>query len=137
MGRGGYNGGEPSVLEPKEDEVLGSDFSLAELQRFAQPPRRIEILNAGCGLFNNGNSMQPEFGYRVKFVLGSGTVGKHSTQKSLTKRVFRKRSKGFKDISTWVPASFLIRLAPDLVIGYHRNTPNKPRPYGLETAIAY
>ena len=135
MGRGGYNGGEPSVVEPKWDQVLGSDFSLAELQRFARPPTRIEILNVWCGLSNNRNSMQPEFGYRVKFVVGNTNTRNHSTQKSLTRRVFRKRSKGGNDISTWVLASFLIRLAPDLVSEYHRNTPKKPKPHGLETAM--
>lgn len=81
--------------------------------------------------------MQSGFSCRVKFVVGNAKRRNHSTQKSLTERIFRKRSKRGNDRSTLVPASFMIRLGPNLVSKYHRNTPDKPKPYGFEIITEY
>jgi hypothetical protein len=136
MGRGGYNGGGPSVNEPKSDNTYiftGSGNLDANLLGCSL------ILKAGQGLKNEHGAVQREFGYIIE--VGPTKTSEHSPKISLVKKVIaaiwvtrKARAESNSDIR-WVAASELLDTVPkgtDLVSNYHSKYPNAPQPWGYK-----
>ncbi|KAF2106261.1 hypothetical protein BDV96DRAFT_607490 [Lophiotrema nucula] len=121
MGRGGYNGGDPTVKEPKVDNFYiispGESTSL-KLSTTSQ------ILECGFNLKNEKGGIQPEFGYIVR--------AKPAKQKQkpggISYIVSRYKWKRAKQSNRWVAASVLLANAGPLVHEYHRHKPEAPKP---------
>jgi hypothetical protein len=129
MGRGGYNGGDPAVNDPKEDNsYIGSAGGTPGFKI----PRGFRILKSGEHLKNERGGIQPEFGYLITV-----EVENHPQKPKGSSRILsaHKRRKGKKSVQShgWVAASALIRDAPDQVRKYHLQNPEAPKPYGFET----
>ena len=137
MGRGGYNGGSPSVTAPKLDQVLINDLSKIKFTE------KSWIFSVGCGLQNEEGGVQPEFGYIVSLspeeetpkasVLVNLIPKKNNKRVQKKKKLTNKKSKkSTLPDHKWVPASYLLEHAPELAKGYHLANPDAPKPYGLE-----
>lgn len=129
MGRGGYNGGDPAVNDPKEDKsYIGST---GESPGF-KIPQNFRILKSGDHLKNERGGIQPEFGYLITVEIENKTQESKGSSKL---HKFHKRRKGEKSQQpyAWVPASTLMRDAPEQAVKFHLQHPEAPKPYGFET----
>jgi hypothetical protein len=136
MGRGGYNGGGPTVNEPKTDKLCiftrSGDLDISML-------RSSLITNAGQGLKNEHGAVQQEFGYIID--VRRTSIDKHSPKINIVQRIIAviTRTKkadidGGTDIR-WMAASQLLNKAPegtDLIRNYQSRYPKAPRPWGFD-----
>lgn len=123
MGRGGYNGGGPVVKKPKinNDDVLNGAGDSLNL------PKDFQIVKAGEGLQNERGGRQAEFGYLI--------CTKKAETKSWTLKLFLHsllKAKNQEAEYRWALASVLLRNFPLEVRNFHHQTPDAPRPFGLE-----
>lgn len=130
MGRGGYNGGDPSVNDPKVDD---SYISLSSSTRLSLL-RDSQIVQSGVGLKNERGGIQHEFGYIIKTEL----VDPAQQSKGISRLFdFRKRRRGprTKSSYTWVAASALLVDAHDIAREYHSKNPEAPKPYWFDQEV--
>lgn len=123
MGRGGYNGGGPVVKKPKINDVDVFDGAGDTLNL----PKDFKIVEAGEGLQNERGGRQAEFGYLI-------CTKKAETNSSTLKLFLHKLMKAKKDEAEyrWALASVLLKDFPLEVRNFHHQTPDAPRPFGLE-----
>lgn len=126
MGRGGYNGGDPAVNEPKADT---SHIYTEGSQEFEISPKS-RILRSGENLENERGGIQPEFGYIIETKSTKQGQRSKGIWKNLT---FYRRRKG-DDLTgpfKWIAASTLLKEAPELAQKYHLQYPGAAKPYGF------
>lgn len=131
MGRGGYNGGTPTVNNPKENTVYVFPFRESHLEI----PKDSQILKAGECLQNPRGGVQPEFGYIIGTVVANAKQEAPSKLTSKIKRT-KKVTKDTKEIPyRWIAASGLLEHAPELARNYHLKHPTEPKPYGFDDKV--
>lgn len=131
MGRGGYNGGGPSVEEPQDDNL----YIFPDVHRKTLL-QRSRIVQAGENLKNEGGGVQHEFGYLLRV---STNATAQSEEASLFSRIFcRVRSTTRRSLQKdirWIAASDLLSRTPEgttLARDYHLSNPKAPRPWGFK-----
>jgi hypothetical protein len=133
MGRGGYNGGGPSVKEPKANNV----YLFSREQTIApELLTRSHIVKAGESLANEKGGVQHEFGYVLE-IAGSSTkpVKPRSRWIELLCALKLFKAKQPERHLKWIAASNLLNtppMGPELARKFHIEYPEAPRPWGFE-----
>jgi hypothetical protein len=130
MGRGGYNGGGPSVQAPQDDDL----YIFPDLHKDRLSDRS-RIVQAGKNLKNEGGGVQHEFGYLLSVTTDAT---EEPAKVRLVSRLFcisrTSKPNQLKSDLRWIAASELLSRAPEgreLAHDYHRKNPKSPRPFGL------